>query len=328
VSSGFDLVLGVGGIGSGVLWQLEENRILDRDESRAAKLSKARDYCKQHIILHYLARVLDRDADVYAIGKTGDDDAGRVLRNEMREAGIKLDFVEEVAGGITMRSVCIQYPDFHVCNLTASNSVAEDVDAVYVQKSLERLRKAVNSRAVMVAAPEAPLDARIELLEYGKRNSAFCVTSVLCDEAKDFLDRNGLALCDLLVINETEARAFLDEDLEFEELVHAFACLPEMGGRRAAITFGERGSFTVENGEAVYTPAFAAKAASTAGAGDAFTAGLICGLHFGLPFHSARKEVFSAASLAAAFAAKSVECIHTISPDIDRNFANGIINAL
>lgn len=329
----FDLVLGAGGIGSGVLWQLDDNRILDRDESRGAKLSEARDYCKQHIILHYLSQVMGEEANIYAIGKTGDDDAGRRLRSEMRDAGIKMDFVEEVAGGITMQSVCIQYPDFHVCNLTSSNSVNGEVDAGYILQCLRRITDPVGSRTVVVAVPEVPLQARIALLEYGKKLGAFCAASVLYDEAVDFVNQNGLSLCDLLVVNETEAKALLGKDLKGENLAHEFTLVPDLRGCMVAITCGELGAFTIEAGIVVHTPALPVKVASTAGAGDAFTAGLICGLHLGLPFHTVssqhcRTGFGSAVELAAAFAAKSVECVHTICPDINRSFVKGVINAL
>src|SRR4029450_5120153 len=51
----FSRVVGVGGIGFGICFELEGNHDLGRSESRPAKLTDARDYCKLHIIMHYLA---------------------------------------------------------------------------------------------------------------------------------------------------------------------------------------------------------------------------------------------------------------------------------
>jgi len=317
----FNRVLGTGGIGSGVLWALDSDRILERNESRPAKMSKVRDYCKQHIILHYLARVMADDAQVYAIGKVGDDDNGRMLYNEMQNAGIHLDYVEAVKHGITMYSMCIQYPDFQVCNVTTSNSVCNEVDSEYVKGCLGHV--SVDERTAIIAVPEVPLSARMTLLAYGNKHRAFCTASVLYDEVDDFLKQDGLSLCDLLVINEIEANAFLKKEIEGEALAYEFARMPGMHGHRVAITCGEQGSFTIEDQVVAHTPARKAEVASTAGAGDAFTAGLVCGLHFGLSFHSG---AFSAADFATAFAAKSVECIHTIAPTIDRDFARFLLN--
>ena len=55
---GFTYVVGIGGIGSGVLFQFEDDHTLGRDESRLGRLLPARDYCKLHIVEHYLATLM------------------------------------------------------------------------------------------------------------------------------------------------------------------------------------------------------------------------------------------------------------------------------
>ena len=57
-SSPYQQLLGVGGIGTGILFALEGNHTLGREESRPGQLLDVRDYCKLHIIIHYVARLL------------------------------------------------------------------------------------------------------------------------------------------------------------------------------------------------------------------------------------------------------------------------------
>ena len=54
----YDVVVGTGGIGSGIFLALEGNRTLGREESRPAELLDQRDYCKLHIVCHYVQRLL------------------------------------------------------------------------------------------------------------------------------------------------------------------------------------------------------------------------------------------------------------------------------
>lgn len=319
----FDRVMGTGGIGTGVLWNLEDNRPLERTESRPARLSLARDYCKQHIILHYLARVMT-DAEVLAIGKVGGDEAGNRLSTEMRRAGIGMDFVTRMENGVTMSSVCLQYPDMAVCNVTTSNSVCGEVDAAYVRSCLAELGRPMDKRAIVLAAPEVPLSARLALLKAGMEKEAYCVASVLSEEAESFSDNNGFALCNLLVINEGEARALLrcgiqDNALLAMQMQEKLRC--DRFGTAVIMTCGEEGNYCVCRDGIEHTPARQVPVISTAGAGDALTAGVLCGLHFGLPLCKEETAGFSAVEMGAAFAERAIQCLHTIDGSIDRDFA-------
>ena len=123
----FNKVIGTGGIGAGILFQLDTNEPVGRNESRPAVLSDTRDYCKQHIILHYIAKALYPGTDVFAIGKVGHDAEGLRLLDEMASAHIHTDTVETDDTLPTMFSTCIQYADKAVCNVTSSNSASTHV---------------------------------------------------------------------------------------------------------------------------------------------------------------------------------------------------------
>jgi ribokinase len=79
----YDHIIGTGGIGSGMFFSLKGNETLGREESRMAALLPYRDYCKQHIIMHYISVLLGAGINgtfqSYPIGKVGNDDTGGIL---------------------------------------------------------------------------------------------------------------------------------------------------------------------------------------------------------------------------------------------------------
>jgi hypothetical protein len=50
----FRCLIGTGGVGSGSFFELEGNHTLGREESRAGRFLDRQDYCKLHIITHYV----------------------------------------------------------------------------------------------------------------------------------------------------------------------------------------------------------------------------------------------------------------------------------
>ena len=51
-------MIGAGGIGSGAFFALDGEHTLGREESRSGRLLDRRDYCKLHIISHYVKALL------------------------------------------------------------------------------------------------------------------------------------------------------------------------------------------------------------------------------------------------------------------------------
>ena len=129
-------IIATGGIGTGMFFQLVGNNTLGREESRMAKLLPYKDYCKQHIILHYISTLLSSDTNKFetiAIGKVGNDDAGRTLVLEMEGAGINTSFVKRVDEEATMFSVCYLYPDHAGGNITTAESASSKVKPADVE---------------------------------------------------------------------------------------------------------------------------------------------------------------------------------------------------
>ena len=295
-----DKVFGTGGIGTGIVFQLENDETLGRNESRFAFLTDYRDYCKAHIILHYVSRLTN--VPVYAIGKVGDDTRGESLLQEMRAAGIRVDFVEKTANIPTMFSICFQYPNGEGGNITSSNSACNHVHAAYIEACTEKIDK----NSLVLAAPEIPLSARIRLLELGKSKGATTVSSFLSSEAADFKKAGGLCQTDILSINLEEAQALSGSD----EITTIMQNVSQTNSQcKVIVTAGNEGLFASENGKVEHFPCFPAQVMSTAGAGDAVIGGTIAGIVSGKNFLQSVQYGLAAAKFA-------VESAHSIAESV------------
>ena len=310
--------VGTGGIGTGILFELDSDRLLARNETRLARLSPAKDYCKQHIILHYLARTLTPEARIIPIGRLGCDAAGDRLLRQMADAGMDVRFVEQTTERSTMYCVCLQYPDKAVCNVTTSESACDLVDESFIEAALAQIT--LDAQTLVVAVPEVPVAARTSLLRRAGEAGAYRVSSCLVDEFDEFIGQGGLMNTDLLVINENEAAACCGKQFaEMRDL--AKTCLERLQRENADIrllmTCGAQGSWVCEGERLRHLPAIATQVVATGGAGDACTAGTICGLALGLPFLP-EDDRLSAPELGARFAAEAIRDADTISERIDR----------
>jgi sugar/nucleoside kinase (ribokinase family) len=324
----FRSAVGTGGIGTGMFFILEGNRTLGRNESRPCKLLPNRDYCKIHIILHYLSVLLGAGSGsrfrVYPVGSVGDDLAGRSLLLEMEAAGMDTSFVHVEPDKCTMQSVCFQYPDSTGGNISTTNSACSLVTPRQIDDCFSSLDMA--GREIMVAAPEVPLPARLALLNWGRRRGAYNAASLLTSEAKEFLQLEMAEATDLLSVNIDEAAALAGSRSGDSPRDTAVACYKKLvagnPGIALIVTNGPHGCFACIHGMTESVPGLRAKVMSTAGAGDALLAGTLAGIACGLPLIKGRNdEVFAETPLASAvelgtlLASLSVTSPHTIHPE-------------
>lgn len=316
---GTDLIytgmVGVGGIGSGSIFLLNGNHTLGREESRSGRFIDRRDYCKLHIVSHYVKALLGEAFTVIPVGRVGDDEAGRVLYEELREAGLVMDYVERARGQKTLYSFCFIYPDGSGGNLTTDDSACAHVDSGYVNRA-EPVFFAFKEKGVALAVPEVGLDARKRLLELGSAHSFFRVASFSSAEIEDACSDSLLSMVDLLALNIDEASCAAgieNPSARIEDVVFdSFRILSRMNhSMMITITAGAKGSWAWEAGLIDYKPSVSVAAVSTAGAGDAFLAGVIAGVCAGLP-------LFSAHELGALTGAFSVTSPHTIHKGLNR----------
>lgn len=295
-------VVGIGGIGTGMFFKLLGDETLGRNESRAARLLDGKDYCKGHIIMHYLAKLSGVPCSLW--GKVGQDAQGEALLSKMWEAGLDTSMIERDRAP-TLFSVCFQYPDHAGGNITTVNSCCDAVDIPYIDACLRKTP--LDAECLVLCAPEVPLESRLHLMHAAKAAGAFVAASALKGEMESFAGGGGYALCDLLAVNEEEAGAIAETpDLCYEVL------RVQNPSIMVAITLGREGARLYHRGEvqAVEAPVVP-RICSTAGAGDAFLSGLLIGLVHG-------KTFMQAACIAQTLSGFAVGTPDTICDEVER----------
>ncbi len=292
---GFTHVVGIGGIGSGVLFKLDGDHTLGRDESRLGQLLPARDFCKLHIVEHYIATLMGsattRDAcQVLAIGVIGEDAAGRQLIQEMENAGIGTKWVRTTADRPTLFSVSFLYPDGAGGNITANNSAASALNLNDIHQG-ERVMAASAQHCVALCLPEVPLEIRHEFLKLATRCGNFRAASFALSEIPKANDLGLFSMVDLLALNREEAAGLVGYGYSAQNaqrfLSDCASILKKMQpGIRIVISVGAEGAHAFEDGSWSSRPAPATHVISTAGAGDALLAGVLSGLASGLPLNA------------------------------------------
>jgi sugar/nucleoside kinase (ribokinase family) len=329
--SPYRALVGVGGIGTGCFFALKGNQTLGRNESRPGRLLDVRDYCKLHIISHYVAKLLGAGGEkgfrVLPIGMIGNDAGGRQVVQEMAEAGIDTSLVQSVTGKPTLFSVCFQYPDGSGGNITTSNSAA----ATLCDADLDAAAKFLSSggkRVIGLAAPEVPLQVRRYFLQLATRTGAFRAASFVSAELREARESGMFDLLDLVSLNESEAAEIVGERFSLNSansFLHRCqnflrSSCPNL---RMVVSAGAIGAYGVTRDLWNYCPAPRVQAASTAGAGDALLGGLIAAIVAGIPFLKPQVSGQSlpggqlATALDLGVLLASYKCLspHTIHPD-------------
>ena len=309
-------LIGTGGIGSGVFFALAGNHTLGREESRGGRFLDRRDYCKLHIICHYVRALLGPEFPTIPIGKVGDDDVGRRLMSEMREAGLDVRYVEVCPDSQTLFSFCFVYPDGGGGNLTTEDSACSKVNAACVARAELEFGR-YEGLGVALAAPEVPLETRAALLEHGAQHGFFRVASFTSAEVPSAIRDGLLRQVDLVAFNLDEAAAAADVasgERPAEEIVREAVrrLREENPAAWVSVTAGGRGNWTWDGERLRYVPAIHVPVENTAGAGDAHLSGIIAGLVAGLPLAEAQQ-------LGTLVSGVSVTSPHTIHPDVNRN---------
>jgi ribokinase len=322
-------MIGTGGIGSGSFFILNGNHTLGREESRSGRFIDRNDYCKLHIVSHYVKTLLGGGFEAIPVGMVGDDDVGRRLFTEMEQAGLNMKYVQRSGKYPTLFSFCFIYPDGSGGNMTTDNSACSTVTPEYVTKAEEAFER-YHGRGIALAVPEVGLGARKKVLELGKKYSFFCVASFSSEEMKKAREQDLFSDVDLLAANIDEAAAASvagegvggtvegrtpvaeqERDLNSVAEICIKNLLKMNPSMYIAITAGSRGSWVWDGRDISFMPSQEVEPVSTAGAGDAFLAGLICGI-------SADLEISKAHEIGSLTGGISVTSPHTINKGVNR----------
>ncbi|MCK4825956.1 hypothetical protein KA005_59960, partial [bacterium] len=311
----YKAMIGVGGVGSGMFFLLNGNHTIGREESRSGSFINRKDYCKLHIISHYVQILLGTKFKVIPLGIVGEDDTGHKLLNEMSEVGLTMDYMEQSPSSQTLFSFCFIYPDGGGGNLTTDDSACSKVDALFVEKAKSEFER-FSGQGIALAAPEVSLESRNKLLELGTDHNFFRVASFTSEEMQSVLQSGILTRTDLLAINFDEAAAAVEMSVEDNAPLSIIeAAIKKLGSindkMHISITKGKDGSWSWDGSSLNYVPIHKVHVESTAGAGDAHLAGLIVGLAIGLFMQEAQQMATLTGGL-------SVESPHTINNETDR----------
>ena len=329
-SSSYRQLIGVGGIGTGIFFELEGNVPLGRNESRPGRLLDVRDYCKLHIVIHYVAKLLGARVSgspfhVLPLGRVGKDTAGRQVVKEMTDAGIDTRLVHATQGHPTLFSVCFQYPDGAGGNITTSNSAAQALSKSDAD-GIADLLKSGGQQVIALAVPEIALEVRQHFLQLATRTGAFRVASFVPAEIAPARQTGIFEMLDLVSLNEAEAgeligSSFLSKDRDAFIVKCQDFLQRSCPNLRMVVTLGKEGAYGVTADLWNYCPAPEVEVASTAGAGDALLGGIIAAIAAGIPFLQAGSSDWAsprpiATALELGVLLASYKCLspHTIHP--------------
>jgi len=324
-------LIGVGGVGTGIFFDLEGNRTLGRNESRLGRLLDVRDYCKLHIVIHYVAKFLGAHPSgspfhILPVGRVGADDAGCKVIEEMKAVGIDTIRVLTTPDRRTLFSVCFQYPDGTGGNITTSNSAAGTLCEADLEGVSESLKLA-GRRGIALAVPEVPLELRFHFLQSATQAGAFRAASFAQAEVAAAKQLGLFNHLDLVALNEEEAAEFLglpfspENPREFVSKCqeHLRSQLPHLS---MIISAGRGGAYGLTSDTFQHCPAPEVDVASSAGAGDSLLGGVLAALAAGLPLVKsdslvADRSIQSALQMGVWLASYKCLSPHTIHPSAD-----------
>jgi ribokinase len=214
---------------------------------------------------------------VAMLGRVGEDEFGRQMRENLASVGCAIEAVRVVPGasGVALIYVSERGENSIVVVPGANHSLLPgDISAD---------NGAFDECSVVLLQLETPIETVIAAARFAKQRNA----RVILDPAPALqagLPRDLLELVDILTPNETEA-AILADSLEVQS------------PRTIILKLGERGCELRSAGKSIRIPAIRVNAIDTTGAGDVFNAALAVALSEGADLEAACRFAVKAAAV-------------------------------
>jgi sugar/nucleoside kinase (ribokinase family) len=213
------------------------------------------------------------------VAKVGDDLFGAFVVQELAAAGVDVSGIGRAPGLGTSKTVIVPVrgDDRRYIHTFGANTALAAAD---LGAALSPPPEILSIGGYLVL-PSLRQDELVAQLAAARRAGARTVLDVVAPAGRPLSvsDVAGvLSQVDYFLPNDDEAGALTGESdprLQAERLL-------ELGAGTVVVTLGERGLLAMNGGETIELPAAAVEVVEPSGAGDAFAAGLICGLLEGL----------------------------------------------
>lgn len=233
-------------------------------------------------------------AEVYFIGRVGNDDIGEKMLTSLKKEGINTDYVvvdNESASG----TCCIMVDD----NGENSIMVAPNANLRVSRQDIDDAMSAIKQCDVLLTQLEVTIDA----IEYAIIKAGKAGVKVVLDPAPACkLNREIYEYVDYITPNESEAQIITGLDLSGggdDSLSKTAKRLLGLGVKNVLLTLGSKGVFFADNTKSLFVSPYKIDAADSTAAGDAFNGGFAVKLAQGADIVEAIKYGSAAGAVAA-----------------------------
>ncbi|MGM9974449.1 MAG: ribokinase [Clostridiaceae bacterium] len=206
-------------------------------------------------------------SEVSIIGKTGRDDSGRNLINQLSSEGINTEYILMDEGNSTGTAII-------TVNDQGDNSiiVIPGANMTISERELDIAKSAIKDCDVLIAQFETPIDITISAFKFARANE---IITILNPAPAKAIPEELLSYTDIIIPNETEASELCSlEEVTIENVEEALRYFVEKGVKYAIITLGDKGAAITDGANFEIIPAIKVKAVDTTAAGDTFIGAL------------------------------------------------------
>jgi len=239
---------------------------------------------------------------VALVSRVGEDELGQFILARLRQAGIDTSYVLPTFGQLTSLSVC--WVDgkgkkyFYLYRFPLSSDPLGELSPEDLPDSFLAQARMLHFSEACVREPRV----REAVFQIVERMRAHQGLILYCPNYRGLwrsgekemkaVQRQAVALADLLILNEEEATIITGLPAE-----QAGPILREWGPAAVVITCGQRGAFFFSEGEAGFVPAYRVPVVYDVGAGDTFQAGFVAGHSWGMSLAESVRTGAAAAAL-------------------------------
>ncbi|MCD8225560.1 MAG: ribokinase [Clostridiales bacterium] len=229
---------------------------------------------------------------VTMLGAIGDDTYGQMLMDNLRNAGVCVDYLKKTKDSSTGMAL-ITVDENSDNSIVVIQGANKEVDIPYIDSMLDIIKDC----DIVIFQLEIP----VETVAYAARRAKEFGKTVILDPAPAQCDlpQELLENADVIKPNENEILTLLGAD-DSLALDNAVGLLREKGAKNILVTLGADGScYYGQDGSEIHVPANKVKAVDTTGAGDSYTAAFAVNL-------SEKKDIKSAMKFASRVGAMAV----------------------